>query len=91
MGDAQVDEARFFATGDDLNREAERGARFAQELGRIFRHAQGVGADCAHCAARQAAQPFADALQRLQRASLRGAVDAFLGGQAGAQAHHFAQ
>ena len=41
--------------------------------------------------ARQAAQALADALERLQRARLRGAVDALFRGQARAQAHHLAQ
>ncbi len=91
MGDAQIDQARLFAAGDHLDRETERGARLAQELRRILGHAQGVGADRAHGAFRQPAQAFADALERLQRARLGGAVDALFGGQAGAQAHHFAQ
>ncbi len=91
MRDAEVDQARFLAAGDHFDREAERGARFAQELRRVLRHPQRVGADRAHRATRQSAQALADALQRLQGARLSGAVDALLRGQAGAQPHHFAQ
>ena len=66
------EEARFFAPGDHFDREAERGACLAQELRRVLGHAQRVGADRAHRAARQAAQALADALQRFQRTRLGG-------------------
>ena len=90
--DAEIDEARFLAARDHLDREAERGARLAQELRRILRHAQRVGARPR--APRCAASPRSRSpmrCERLQRARLRGAVDALFGGQAGAQAHHLAQ
>ena len=87
---AEVDQARFLAAGDHLDREAERGARLAQELRRVLRHAQRVGADRAHRLAREAAQPLGELGQRLERVRLRGAVDALVGGQAAAQAHHLA-
>src|SRR5688572_18252847 len=87
---AQVDQARFLAAGDHLDRKAERGARLAQELRRILRHAQRVGADHAHRRAREAAQALAELGERFQRARLGGAIDALFGGQPGAQAHHLA-
>ncbi len=87
---AEVDEARFLAAGDDLDREAEHRARLTQELRGILRDAQGVGADGAHALAREAAQPLGEFGQRLERRGLRGAVDALVGGEAATQAHHFA-
>ena len=36
MRDAEIDEARLLAAGDDLDREAERLARLAQERGEFF-------------------------------------------------------
>ena len=87
---AEVDQARFLAPGDHLDREAERGARLAQELRRVLRHAQRVGADHAHRRTREAAQALAELGERLERARLGGAIDALLGGQARAQAHHLA-
>ncbi len=88
MGNAEVDEARFLAAGNHLDREAERGARLAQELRRVLRHAQGVRADHAHRLPREAAQPLGELGERAERPRLRRAVDALVGGEAGAQAHH---
>jgi hypothetical protein len=60
---AEVDEASFFAAGNDVDRESERGLGLLQELGRILGNAQGIGADRADRLARQSAQPLAKALQ----------------------------
>jgi hypothetical protein len=46
--DAQVDQPRLFASGDDFDREAQRGFGLHQELRRILRHAQGVGGHGPH-------------------------------------------
>jgi len=87
---AEVDQARFLAARDHLDREAERGARLAQELRRVLRHAQRVGADHPHRLAREAAQPLGELGERLERRRLRGAVDALVRGEAAAQPHHLA-
>ena len=91
MRDAEVDQPRLLAPGHHFDRETEGGARLAQELRRILGHAQRIGADGAHRLPRQAAQPFAEARQGFERARLRGAVDALVVGQPGAEAHAFAQ
>ena len=91
MRDAEVDEARFLAAGDHLDRETERLARLAQELRRVLGHAQRIGADRAHRARAAGRAGARRCAERLQRARLRGAVDALFGGQAGAQAHRLAQ
>jgi hypothetical protein len=83
--------AFFLASGDDLDREAEDRARLAQELRRILRHAQGVGADRTHRRAREAAQPLGETRQGIERRRLRRPVDALLRGQARAEPHDFAQ
>ena len=89
--DAEIDEARFFAPGDDVDGKAERRFGLLQKFGSILGDTQGVGADRAHRLARQAAQAFAEALQAGQCALLRGFVEALVFGQAGGQAHRFAQ
>ena len=90
MRHAQIDEARLLAARDHLDREAEHLPGFAQELGRVLRYTQRIGAHRAHCLTREAAQPLGELGKRLERQGLRAAVDAFLGGEPGAQAHHLA-
>ncbi len=91
MRDAEVDEARFLAARDDLDRKAERLARLAQERGRVLRDPERIRPDRADRVARQPAQPLAEAGERLERARLDGAVEALVGGQAGAELHRLAQ
>ncbi len=90
MRHAQIDEARLLAARDHLDREAEHLPGFAQELGRVLRYAQRIGAHRAHCLTRETAQPLGELGKRLERQGLRAAVDAFLGGEPGAQAYHLA-
>ena len=90
MRHAEIDQARLLAPRDHLDREAEHLPRFAQELRRVLRHAQRVGADRPDCLAREAAQALGELGKRLQRLRLRAAVDALLGGEPGAQAQHLA-
>ena len=90
MRDAEVDQARFLATRDHLDRKSERRTRLAQELRGILRHAQRVRADRAHALARKAAQPLGELGERIERHGLGGAVNALVRGQAAAQAHHLA-
>ncbi len=89
--DAEVNQARFFAPGDDFNREAERGFGFFKKRGRVFRHAQGVGAERAHVVGLKAAQAFGKALQAGDGARLRRLVQHFVSVQPGAQAHRLPQ
>src|SRR5258706_466929 len=87
---AEVNQPRFLAARDHLDREAEHRARLAQELRRVLRDAQRVGADRAHALARKAAQALGELGERLERHGLRAPVDPLFGSQAPAQAHHFA-
>ncbi len=91
VGDAEIDESRLLAARDDLDREAERLARLAQEGGRVLRDAQCIGADRAHGVARQAAQPLAELGQHLERPRLARAVEPLVGGEAGAELGLLAQ
>ena len=90
MRDAEIDEARFLAARDHLDREAEHRACFAQEGAAVFRHAQRIGADRAHALARKAVQALGEFRQRLERRGLRRAIDALVRGEPRAKAHHFA-
>ena len=91
MRDPDVDEPRFLAAGHHLDREAQRGLRPPQEAGGVLRHTQRVGADGAHGALVEAAQPLAEALQAGQRPLLRVVVDALVLVQPRAQPHRLAQ
>src|SRR5918994_1519151 len=91
MSDAEVDQPRFFAPGDDFDRKAERLARLAQELRRVSGDAQRIGADRAHGVARQPAQPLAEPGERLERARLAGAVEPLVLRQPGAELDLLAQ
>ncbi|MCY1180246.1 hypothetical protein D9M73_206770 [compost metagenome] len=68
MGDAQVDQARFLAAGDDFHRVSEDFLGAADELGTVVRLAQGVGADDAHSAFRQAGDHLGKAAQAFETA-----------------------
>jgi hypothetical protein len=61
----QVDQARFFTAGDDLDRVAENGFG-AQDEFAVARFAQGVGADDAHGAGRHAVDQLGEALEAIQ-------------------------
>ena len=91
MGNAEVDQARFLAAGDDLDREAERGLGLLQEFLGVFGDAEGVGADGAHRVARQAAQALAEAAKAGQRAVAGVLVEGLVRAQAGAKADGFFQ
>ncbi|MNP28510.1 hypothetical protein D3C76_1214780 [compost metagenome] len=85
MGDAEVDQARFLAAGDDFHRVAKDGFGAADEVGAVARLAQGVGAHHPYRARRHAADELGEALQAVE-AALHGflAEQAFLadaGGQ----------
>ena len=59
MGGADVDQACFFASGNDLDRKAERFFGQRQELVSVLGNAQGIGRHGADSALVQSAQPFA--------------------------------
>ena len=88
---AEVDETRFFAACDDLDRKAERGLRVLQERACVLRDAQRIGADRAHRVPVEAAQAFAEALQAGERALLRGCVEQLVFVEPGAEPHGLAQ
>ena len=91
MRDAEIDEARFLAAGDDLDREAERLARLAQECRRVLGDPQRIRPDRAHGVPRQAAKALAELRQHLERAGLARAVEPLVGGQPGAELGLLAQ
>ena len=71
VGHAGVDQARLFAPGDDLDREAQHALRALQELVAVGRLAQRLGGHGAHARRRQRLQMRRELLQALQPA-LRG-------------------
>ena len=89
MHDAEIDEARFLAPRDHLDREAERALRLAHELRGILRDPQRIRADRAHRAARHSREPLAEALERGERALLHAFVELLLAREPRAQAHRF--
>ncbi|MDT4861417.1 hypothetical protein FQZ97_960230 [compost metagenome] len=68
MGDAEVDQSRFFAAGDDFNRMAQDFLGAADKFATVVGFAQGVGADDAHCALRQAGGQLGEAAQAVDAA-----------------------
>jgi len=57
------------------------------ELGRVARHAQGVGADRAHRFGRKPLQPFGKSRQRRQPTGEGGGIEPFVGAEPGGQTH----
>ena len=66
--DAEIDEARFLAAGDDLDRMAERLAGALEKGLLAARAAQRAGADDAHAVGVHVAQSLAEALEAGERA-----------------------
>ena len=62
MRDAQVDEARFFDTGDHFDRVTERGARAIEERPLALRTAQSVRAHDANALGLHVLQALAELL-----------------------------
>ena len=89
MDDAGVDEAGFFAAGDDFDGKAEGGFGFGDERFDVFGDAEGVGGDGADLFGGEAAQSFAEFGQAGEGALLGGLVEVFLVVQTGGEAHHF--
>ena len=91
VGDPQINQPRFLASGHDFNRETECGFKSGHELAGVLCHAQGVGTDRAHRAWRQSAQALAEAFQAFDRTRLRRVVEVLVGGQAGSKPHRLTQ
>ncbi len=70
MGNAEIDETRFFAARDDLDRVAERRLGTGKKVAVGRELTQGIGADCPHAAGREVAKPLTETLQAGQ-----GAID----------------
>ncbi len=81
MSDAEIDEPRFLASRDDLDRETERLARLAEEGGRVLGNAQRVRADRAHGVPRQAPEPLAELREHHEGACLARAIQPLVGSE----------
>ncbi len=86
-----IDQTRFFAPGDHLNREAERGLRLTEKLARVLGDTQRVGGNGANMIGMKVAQPLAEALERVPAAHLRGTIEHLVARQTGGKAHRFTQ
>ena len=91
VGDAGVDQSRFLATRDDLDREAERLVGTVEEAARVLRDAQRVGGHGPHRVRRERSQPIAEAFEDRDAAGLRVRVEHLLSRQARRQPHRFLQ
>ena len=91
VGDAEVDQARLLASGDHLDRVAERLLRVAPEALRVVGAAQRVGADRAHGPGRHLAQPLPEALEAGERPRPRLRRQAAVGVEPCREAYRLAQ
>ncbi len=91
MRHAQINQARFFASGNDFDGMTQRFFGLADKGIGILGDAQRRGADAADGLGRQAAQAFAKALQTGQCARLGGFIEFFVVAEATRQTHGFLQ
>ena len=91
MRDAQIDQPRLFAPGDDFDRMAQRSFGLGNEDVGVLGDAQRRGADAADRLRRQAAQAFAKALQAGQCARLGGFVELLVVVESAGETHGFLQ
>ena len=91
VGDAEVDQARLLAAGDDFDRMAQRALGRHQERLRFPEPAHGVGGDRAHALRRDVAHALAEACQTLECALTHFGRQAALAIEALGQAHGLAQ
>ena len=61
LDDAQVNQARFLAAGDDVDAATQCGFGNHQEGVRVFHAPEGLGSDRAEIVLRDAAQPLTEA------------------------------
>jgi hypothetical protein len=85
--DAEVDQARLLAAGDDLDVVAERGLGRHQEVLRIAQGAHRVGGDRADAVPGHVREALAEALERVDRAHHRVLAQSALAVEALGQAH----
>jgi hypothetical protein len=83
----QVDQARFFPTGDDLYRETERPFGLRQEIQGILGDSQRIRGNGPNRFRRKPAQTLAKSGQGIKRALSGGFVKTLVGHQAGCQSH----
>ncbi|KPY43871.1 Uncharacterized protein ALO56_05266 [Pseudomonas viridiflava] len=91
VGDAQINEACFFAAGDDFHRVAEDFFGAVDEVVAVTGFAQGVGAHDAHGAERQAVDQLGEALEAVEAPLHRFFSELALFGNSGCQLHLLAQ
>ena len=77
--DAEINESRFFMSGDDVDRKAERCFGLPQKLRCIASDPKRVRGHGAHRGRMQAAQPFRETREAAQCSASRGRKDAALG------------
>jgi len=70
MGHAEIDEAGFFDTGDDLDLVAQCLGRATEEVGCVMCPTQGVGSHCPDELGRNVAEAVTETFERAERASL---------------------
>ena len=88
---AGEDEARLFASGDDLDRSPEHGLRAQQEGVAVLRFTQRLRRHGAHLVRQEAFEPPGEAAQAFEAAQRRVVAEEAGGIEAGAQAHGFLQ
>ena len=86
MCHAEIDQARFFVTADDIDRKAQRALGQRQKLARIFRHPKGIGRDRAHGGRMHARKSLVEALQAFDRGFHRRGFDSAVAVEAGTEA-----
>ena len=87
--DAEVDQSRFFAAGDDFDVVAQRGFRRHQEMLRQAQLAHRIGGDGAHARRRDGGQALAEARKAIECALQRFFAQAAAAVKAFGEAHVF--
>jgi hypothetical protein len=91
VGDALIDEARLFHTGDYFNGMTEGLFGRGKKILAVGGHAQRVGPHGAHRAAREMTQALAEQGEAVEGAFHRVRGEAFVGIEARGEAHHVAE
>ena len=91
MRDAEIDQARLFDAGDDVDGMAERFLGLREECLGIARTPQRVGTDDAHLMRLHVAQPLAEPPQAGERTLLARLIETAFVIETGGQADHLAQ
>ncbi len=91
MRGARIDEPRFLAPGNHLDRKTQCALRLTEEIARVLRDAQRIGRDRAHMIGMEIAQALAETLERLPAAQLRGPVEKLVARESSGKAHGLAQ